>query len=675
MKPVDKLTHPRADDRAWKTEIVLPARAYDDPKFRAALNEGLVEKRRELIQHIKQERTHTAAALRSCLERFSSSLDSLESALRQREEEGDSLCQLQRSIMRGTFLYTSMQGNPARENPDRLQRVQDDVAKFFENQPAQGAQEVHSALYSERSILPDPLLRRKTNKEMAPKIQKVVQSMRKDYTLMVAPQKRALEGFVNATKAIDRLSRYGLAEGAKMLEEQAKRCIQEITKGPQGRVTRDDFIELQLERIDDAAETEWERITVSLYSLVGSARSFQGRCSEVLHDIAERAAAGRIGELQRERLKQGALVLRQEIDQRLSGVAEQVGKLADVKLLLVAMDFHLLQGDLQTFEGLAQRFVQKPLAERKKALKGLESILREYSSCAEESQLTARAARLSGIVNRAGVVGAEQALKEDREVFAQKTVEPVIEESPEVLADISVIRRFVENEDLQRRIRDELCKSEFGVELFVQDVCELLSQVVGEVVAGELIRDNPELLVGAYAGREGFEEYLEDLRSVVSVIQATLREGTYSPRFFSSREAIQALIASEGAELVSAAVHPEARVIEHLVLAGVSSPRGAYAILRFGFYDPGTGYVIGRWNSESARFQGVYAGILGPVPAKDVIRAQETELEKLGAIALGPNREASLKQAGSMSGHLAMAMRAILAESKPARRLAVRVGT
>jgi hypothetical protein len=210
------------------------------------------------------------------------------------------------------------------------------------------------------------------------------------------------------------------------------------------------------------------------------------------------------------------------------------------------------------------------------------------------------------------------------------------------------------------------------VGLIVEDVEEQLGNIVGREIALELLTENPLLLVDALLDSEQFRGYLEILSRVTPVISATRAENNYSPRFFCSSEAIQALIESEGAELDSETEHPEADIARDLQSAGVSSPQLAYAILRFGFV-ASSEYPHGAFIPEAARLRGVYGGIVGPIPSKERIRDQEAELARLGIITFGSKRSAALSGNTKLPKDLRTALWKMQSKGMATQALAIRI--
>lgn len=641
---------PAADD-SWKSLTILPARIYDDSTLHAALSGGLTELRKKLLQEGKDSRATVTRLLRSSTQRFIDSLHSIESSLEKLHEKNKDVVELLlkaelfNGITEQNLAYSMGQGGVAFDIPtswkeEVLEQTEDAAASTrLLQQLVPIVRQWEAALLASHKGSVVGLLKSHLRSAAA--------TTQDEYRQLIDPALKQLCEFADSARAWDPSSVYGLRAVALKLAE----CASETN--------------VALSQVTNTAL--WSLAKASVRQLRTEANDFSNQLSELDYECIHSLA---IQKLTLQQAQNTARALSKEMDDRFMRVGVQVEKISEPPIMLAAMDFHLSQENLHSFEIIAQRFIKGTRAQRALPPGDLERVLAQYLTDCEAHEVTERAARLRALLTRATSVGVGEALREERATLAKHEAES--EESTEAKAEVVAIARFVENEDLQQQLYSELSGGELGVSLIAADVEEQLSNIVGTQIALELLRENPRLVVEALTQPEQFQRYVKALSAITPVINATRNEGTYSPRFFSSAEAIQALIDSEGAELGREYAHPEDEIIRHLESAGVSSPPLAYAILKFGFLGS-KDQRAGAFIPESARYRSLYSGIVGPIPSKGRIRELEAELEQLGMITFGSKRSAAINTTNKLQKDLHVALWKMQTGEKAALSLAVRL--
>lgn len=652
----ESITRPQqssAPDDSWKSLTILPARIYDDPTLNAALTGGLPELRKKLLQEGKDSRPTVTRLLYSSTQGFLDSLHSLESSLEKLHEKNKDVVEL---LLKAALFNGIAERNLASSIRDGsvafgidpswkkevLEQTEDaDAHTRLLQQLIPIVRQCEAALRGSRSrkdsvaVLLKSLLR------------SVAATTRDEYRQVIDPALNQLCELADSARAWDPSSVYGLREAALKLAQRASET------------------NVALSQVTNTAQ--WSVAKASLRQLCTDVSDLSNQLSGISDDHLQSLA---VQKLALQQSQNTARALSKEMDDRFLRVGVQVEKISEPPIMLAAMDFHLSQDNLHSFESIAQRFIKGTRAQRALPPGDLERILAQHLPDCDAHEVTERAARLRALLTRATSVGVREALREERATLAKHEAES--EESTEAKAELVAIARFVENEDLQQQLYSELSKSELGASLIAADVEEQLSNMVGTQIALELLRENPHLVVEAITQPDQFQRYVEALSTIAPVINATRNEGTYSPRFFSSAEAIRALIDSEGAELGRDYAHPEDEIIQHLESAGVSSPPLAYAILKFGFLGS-KDHRVGTFIPESARFRSLYGGIVGPIPSKGRIRTLESELEQLGMIMFGSKRSAAINTTNKLQKDLHVALWKMQTGEKANLSLAVRL--
>jgi hypothetical protein len=637
----------RVSDDSLSHCTILPARIYDDSTLHTALSSGLSDLRKKLICDGKNTRLASIQHIRSGIRKFTDSVDSLKSsidALYTRDNEAADL-------LRKAMFFDEMSKVPQYfAQVTILSAIHSKtLEQLFVKIAEREGLAVSRSLYADFAAMikgdlvkvPGASIGIYENRARTLVKAKLV-TIRQEYAQLIAPVLRTLSDLTRAGQDLARYSLDGVNDRAQELAARASQASRELSQA------------------NDLSD--WR----SLRRLCADAATLSDDLSPNNGDQSEALYHQALREITEQQLQAASQALAKEMDTRFERIRPDVERISDPKVMLAAMDFYLSQENLPSFEILGKRFLSATLAERQKALTGLDSVLTQHLLDCDAAKLSERATRLRALLNRASSIGPAEALQEERE-RAQEAPNNAI-----AAAELAPIARFVENEDLQHQIYRELSRNELGAALIAVDVEEQISEIVGPQIALDLLQENPQLLVDAITIPEQFKEYLKTLSTVTPVITATLSEGTYAPRHFCSAKALQNLIESEGEELSNVPEHPEAHIARVIESAGVSSPRLTYAILKFGFLR-GEEYPVGASIPESARYNRLYSGIAGPIPSKEKIRAQEAQLAQLGIITFGTKRSAAINTSNGAPKELTTALRMMQNGEKATGALAVRV--